>query len=273
MAQVSPVLQKKVDDSKTVIAQALDRYPLGELRVAFTGGKDSTLLLWLVTEVCKERGLSPPRCFCIDEGDMFDEVREFIRDIESTWNLTVDIVHNSDVSSHADGGLGGEVSIVELNQRNQREVERLGYDEDVFVYEPESYVGNHLMKTVACMTYVEENGVTAFFEGIRWDEQGARTDEQHFSPRPATEFNPEHIRINPILHFTEREVWDALLGFDLPFCQLYRQGYRSLGARVTTKKISDQPAWEQDLENTTERGGRRQDKEDIMGKLRDLGYM
>ena len=32
-------------------------------------------------------------------------------------------------------------------------------------------------------------------------------------------------------------------------------------------------AWEQDLENTTERGGRGQGKEAVMEKLRDLGYM
>jgi phosphoadenosine phosphosulfate reductase len=54
---------------------------------------------------------------------------------------------------------------------------------------------------------------------------------------------------------------------------LYADGYRSLGARVTTKKTCDVPAWEQDLENTTERGGRRQDKEGLMDKLRQLGYM
>ncbi|GAG70865.1 unnamed protein product, partial [marine sediment metagenome] len=33
------------------------------------------------------------------------------------------------------------------------------------------------------------------------------------------------------------------------------------------------PVWEQDLENTIERGGRRQDKEKSMDRLRKLGYM
>ena len=33
------------------------------------------------------------------------------------------------------------------------------------------------------------------------------------------------------------------------------------------------PAWEQDLEGTMERGGRVQDKEKIMERLRELGYM
>ena len=37
--------------------------------------------------------------------------------------------------------------------------------------------------------------------------------------------------------------------------------------------MSDTPAWEQDLEHTEERAGRRQDKEKTMARLRQLGYM
>jgi phosphoadenosine phosphosulfate reductase len=52
-----------------------------------------------------------------------------------------------------------------------------------------------------------------------------------------------------------------------------KRGYRSLGAKTTSTKNSDLPAWEQDLEHTTERAGRRQDKEAAMARLRKLGYM
>jgi phosphoadenosine phosphosulfate reductase len=251
----------------------LAKDPVEKLRIACTGGKDSTLVLWLVKQAIIGTKYVIPRCFCIDEGDMFDEVRDFIKQCERDWGVKVDMIHNSDVSSHSADGLGSEVRIADLNERNRKEVARLGYEEETFVYEPESYVGNHLMKTVTCMVYVEQNKLDGFFEGIRWDEQGARANETYFSPRPATEFNAAHMRINPILHFTEREVWDAFRHYKIPFCKLYQQGFRSLGARVTTKKITDVPAWEQDLENTTERGGRRQDKEGLMAKLRTLGYM
>jgi phosphoadenosine phosphosulfate reductase len=46
-----------------------------------------------------------------------------------------------------------------------------------------------------------------------------------------------------------------------------------LGAKTTSLKSSDIPAWDQDLENTEERAGRRQDKEKAMARLRKLGYM
>jgi phosphoadenosine phosphosulfate reductase len=129
------------------------------------------------------------------------------------------------------------------------------------------------MKTVTLNMYLEKYSIKAFFEGIRWDEAGSRASETYFSPRAGTKYSPEHMRVCPILHFTERDVWDAFHQCGIPILSLYREGYRSLGARVTTKKLSDIPAWEQDLENTTERGGRRQDKENLMAKLRELGYM
>lgn len=269
----SKIIEKKMEDSKKMLVETLEQYNTDDIAIAWTGGKDSTLVLEIVYQVCSEKGLKMPKCFCIDEGDMFDEVREFINETKKKYNVVVEFVHNEDVSKAADGKLGTMVSVDDLNERNRKEVERLGYEDEEFPYEPESFVGNHLMKTVALNMYLENNNIKAFFEGIRWDEQGARSDEKYYSPRPETEFNPEHTRLCPILHFTERDVWDAFFKYNIPVCPLYKQGYRSLGAKVTTRKTTDVPAWEQDLENTDERGGRRQDKEGLMKKLRDLGYM
>ena len=266
-------VEKKIADSKKVIREALERFDTERVAAAWTGGKDSTLVLWLIKRVCDEDGLPLPRCFCIDEGDMFDEVREFLDRVCGEWDVTLDFIHNHDVSAAAGGKLGATVKVKDLGERNRREIERLGYEEEEFSYEPESFVGNHLMKTVTLNMYLEEQKLKGFFEGIRWDEQESRANEKYFSPRPGTAFNPEHMRIFPILHFLEREVWETHFAFDIPVCNLYEKGYRSLGARVTTTKPSDIPAWEQDLENTYERGGRRQDKEHLMKRLRELGYM
>ena len=121
---------------------------------------------------------------------------------------------------------------------------------------------------------MQDHNVKAFFQGLRWDEQPERKDDPYFEDvKGDGEFTPTHSRFRPILQFTERDVWDAIHQFQIPFCSLYYQGYRSLGAKGSTVKSSDIPAWEQDLENTTERAGRGQDKEEIMGQLRSLGYM
>lgn len=271
--QKRELLDRKMADGRNIVREAFEKFPDDKLTVAWTGGKDSTLVLFLVKQVCDELKRPLPPCFCIDEGDVFDEIRQFLKDVGEKWNVKLTMLHNHDVSRAAGGKLGAMVKVADLNERNRREIERLGYEEDEFPYEPESFVGNHLMKTVMLNQYLEENGIEAFMEGIRWDEQQSRANEQYFSPRAATPYSPAHVRVCPILHFVERDVWDAHFAYDIPICSLYRQGYRSLGARVSTTKLADIPAWEQDLENTTERGGRRQDKEELMKKLRDLGYM
>lgn len=271
--EASPLLAKKMEDGKRVALDALSRYELDQIAVAWTGGKDSTLALYLVKQACGELGLPMPKCFNIDEGDMFPEVDRFIKEICADWGVECAYLHNEDVSRAAGGELGALVQVKDLNERNRREVQRLGYEEESFAYEPESFIGNHLMKTVALNDYLEREKVVAFFEGIRWDEQQSRSSETYFSNRPATPFSPEHTRVCPILHFTERDVWDAHFAYGIPACSLYEKGYRSLGARVSTSRSGDVPAWRQDLENTYERGGRRQDKEQLMEKLRQLGYM
>ena len=60
---------------------------------------------------------------------------------------------------------------------------------------------------------------------------------------------------------------------DLPVAPKYFEGFRSLGTRSGSAKSSDRPAWTQDLDGTGEREGRAQDKENLMARLRDLGYM
>jgi phosphoadenosine phosphosulfate reductase len=129
------------------------------------------------------------------------------------------------------------------------------------------------MKTVVFNEWLERNKIMAVFQGLRWDEHPARFDDKYFEKRDAEYLIPEHTRIRPILHFTEKDLWDTYAAFDIPHCVLYEQGYRSLGARTTSLKSSDVPAWDQDLEGTEERANRRQDKEQSMERLRMLGYM
>lgn len=109
---------------------------------------------------------------------------------------------------------------------------------------------------------------------LRKDEQAARKHDEYFTKKEGGHLMPEHTRISPILHFTERDIWDNIKLHNIPYCSLYEIGYRSLGARTTSNPgVVGVPAWEQDIEHTPERAGRRQDKEKAMERLRKLGYM
>ncbi len=261
-------LDQKIAKSKEIIQDAFARFDPNKLVIAWTGGKDSTLVLWLVREVCKEKGVPIPLLMFINEGYIFEEVCEFKDRMAREWSLRIQEVKNEDVLRLVKKP-GDRVRVEDLNRRNQEELKKLDFHDTSFIWEPESFVGNHLMKTVAMNLFLEKNRIEGVFVGVRWDEQSARANEVYLSPRKG----PDHTRIHPILHFKERDVWETTRRHRIPTNPLYAQGFRSLGTKDTTSKTSDLPAWEQDLENTTEREGRRQDKEGIMEKLRGLGYM
>ena len=266
---------KKIQDAHKIINQAFDTFKSEQLAITWTGGKDSTLTLWLIRQVCEDRGVALPGCMIIDEGDPFREIETFVDQYKSEWGIDLEVCRNDDVIEAAGGKLGAFVKVDSLNARNRAEIKRIGYEEDEFPFEAESFVGNHLMKTVMFNQFIEDNNIKGIFQGIRWDEHPARVNDKYFMKKETDgELNPEHTRICPILHFTERDVWDTTLTHKIPFNGLYKKGYRSLGAASTSKiAMEDVPAWNQDLENTGERDGRRQDKEEAMEKLRQLGYM
>ncbi len=266
-------LNHKIDKSKEIFKQAFEQFTPQETRLIWSGGKDSTLTLWICQQFCQKEGLDIPGAFTIDEGDAFEEIDEFLHRYSKEWKVELDWGRNEDVLKAAGNRLNAEITVADLSERNQAEIKRIGFELERFPFEAESYVGNHLMKTVVFNTYLEEKGVKAVFQGLRWDEQPARKNDPYVEEVPAAHLVPAHTRYRPILHFTERDIWDTTLHFTIPYCPLYKQGYRSLGAKTTSQKMSNIPAWEQDLENTVERAGRRQDKERTMDRLRKLGYM
>ncbi len=263
-----------VEKSKAVVREVFKQFALDELAITWTGGKDSTTTLWIIRQVCQEDKIKLPKVMTIDEFDSFEEIHDFINKYTKEWNLDIEWCRNDDVIKAAGGKLNATVKVKDLNERNQAELKRISFEEEAFPFEAESYVGNHLMKTVMFSEFIERHGIKGIFQGLRRDEQPARVQDEYFEHKEAAHLIPGHTRIKPILHFTERDIWDNIMVNKIPYCILYKQGYRSLGAKTTSAiAVADVPAWEQDLEHTTERAGRRQDKEQMMDRLRKLGYM
>ncbi|MEK7510274.1 MAG: phosphoadenosine phosphosulfate reductase family protein [Patescibacteria group bacterium] len=81
-----------------------------------------------------------------------------------------------------------------------------------------------------------------WFSGIRKDEGFTRVDFQQVENRDGL------LKINPILDFTEKDIWRYTAVYGLPVNPLYGRGYRSLSCSRCS-------AMEQD-ENESERAGR-----------------
>jgi phosphoadenosine phosphosulfate reductase len=261
-------IDKKLEQSKLIIREAMESFQIDNLAVAITGGKDSTTNLWLFKQVCEEMDYKLPLCVFIDEGDVFDEIKDFVEHIKKLWSFEMIYLRNEDVFSCAKN-IGDIIQISSLNEANQNAILEMNLTESQFPFIPDSPICNHLMKTIPLRDFIVNHHIKALSTAIRWDEIEAREIEDYFSARS----NPPHTRIHPILHLTERDIWIAIFKYDIPFNTLYRLGYRSLGARCATHKISDIPAWMQDLDNTPERMGRGREKETVMEQLRLLGYM
>lgn len=266
-------LARLIETSKAIVRQALETFNPDEIGITWTGGKDSTLTLWIIRQVCQGKGIPLPKTMIIGEGDEFEEIEAFVEKMKKEWKVPLEWCRNEDVLKQANYTLGAPVRVKNLSDRNQAELKRIGLNEEEFPFEAESYAGNHLMKTVVFNEWIERHNLKAIFQGLRWDEHPARFDDEYFEHKEAAHLVPEHTRIRPILHITERDLWDIYAAFEIPHCVLYEQGHRSLGAKTTSLKSTDIPAWEQDLENTDERAGRQQDKEKAMARLRQLGYM
>ncbi|NIT03497.1 hypothetical protein GTO10_00970, partial [Candidatus Saccharibacteria bacterium] len=78
---------------------------------------------------------------------IFPETLDFVKKWAKEWNVDVDFVQNDNVLEQVKK-LGDPVYVDKLDRRNKRALERLGFKEKSFPFEPESLVGNHLMKTV-----------------------------------------------------------------------------------------------------------------------------
>jgi len=160
------------------------------------------------------------------------------------------------------------------------------------------------LKTHALRELLKKKKYNAIFVAIRRDEEGTRAKERYFSPRgdsfewdfkdqPPELWNQfqtdmregTHIRVHPLLHWTEADVWRYIRQEKIPMIKLYfaRNGlrYRSLGCLPCTAPINSEAATideiiaELERTHTSERAGRAQDKADeyAMQKLRVEGYM
>lgn len=272
--EVKKRCRELVEKSKEVVRETFEKFEPSEIAITWTGGKDSTTDLWIIRQVCLEENITLPPVITIDEGDAFTEITDFLINISKKWNIDLKWLCNFDVLKCCQSHLGNTVKVQDLNERNQAELKRIELKEDSFTFEAESYAGNHLMKTVVLNKFIEENNTKALFMALRKDEQTARKSDEYFTKKEGGYLMPEHTRISPILHFAERDIWNNTKLHNIPYCSLYEVGYRSLGARTTSNPgVVGVPAWEQDLEHTPERAGRRQDKEKAMDRLRKLGYM
>ncbi len=189
-------LNWKIDFAQKVIKKALKNNP--RYFVAFTGGKDSTVLLHLVKSVVGMQ--TTVNILHIDTTVKFPQIMNFIDKMVKLFNLELYRYTNTEALNK---GLKIAKNISECCGE---------------------------LKINALKQAIEKFKVEVLFVGIRWDEQFARYHEKIFSKRE------NHLRVHPIAPFTENDIWTYINTFGIPYCSIYDEGYRSIGCMPCTKK-------------------------------------
>ena len=92
----------------------------------------------------------------------------------------------------------------------------------------------NILKVEPVKRAIEEMSVTCWVTGLRCTEGRTRTDFKEIEER-----DKDLIKLNPILIWKEREVWQYLALYGVKVNPLYAEGYRSLGCEPCTRITND----------------------------------
>jgi sulfate adenylyltransferase subunit 2 len=233
-------------------------------------GKDSNVMIWLARKAFF--GHVPFPVMHIDTGRKFPEMYAFRDWAAREWNLKL-ILEECPPIEEVDASLPPAA----------RSAAR---------------------KTLGLKNAIRKHGFTGIIAGIRRDEEAIRAKERVFSPRGDAGqwdfrdqppefwdfFNTDlppgtHLRIHPLLHWTELDIWLYTRREGIPVIDLYfaKKGkrYRSLGDKDITNPVPSTASTLDDIiaelraTRTPERAGRAMDHEteDAFERLRADGYM
>jgi sulfate adenylyltransferase subunit 2 len=267
-------LSKLESQSIYILREAFNKFE--PLAMLWSIGKDSTVLLWLARKAFL--GHVPFPLVHVDTTYKIPSMIEYRDRLVKDWKLQLVVGKNRAVLAAGTTYPEGKATRVEC-------------------------CGT--LKKDALKQVLDEHHFTGVIVGVRRDEEPTRAKERYFSPRDRNmEWNvddqpPElwdqfktdfekgaHIRIHPLLHWTEVNVWEYIERENIPVSPLYfadgsGQRYRSLGCAPCTLPIKSNAKTVREIieelrqTNTPERAGRAQDKEseDAFEKLRRDGYM
>lgn len=269
------------------------------LAMLWSVGKDSTVLLWLARKAFL--GNVPFPLVHIDTSYKIPEMIAYRDRLALEWKLNMVYGQNEEALKNKQTFPDGNVDRLTCCKLLKTEALKNTLNGNWNRYRLNHETGKY---------EIDDNSepYTGVIVGARADEEGSRSKERYFSPRDIenqwevgdqppefwnqfkTDFAPgTHLRIHPLLDWTEINIWEYIKHENIPTVSLYYdQGngtrYRSLGCYPCTSPIEStaknvdeiiEELRSGKLKNVAERSGRAQDKENggTLEVLRRSGYM
>ena len=262
-------------------------------------GKDSTVLLWLARKAFF--GHVPIPLVHIDTHYKIPEMIKYRDELAMKWKLNMLYGENAEALKNKATFPDGNVDRITCCRNLKSEALKHTLSGEWTRYRLDHASGG----------YVEDSNKEPYagvIVGVRADEEGSRSKERYFSPRDKdnewdvgdqppefwnqykTDFAPgTHVRIHPLLDWTELNIWEYIYKEEIPIIPLYfdrgeGKRYRSLGCYPCTSPVESTAKNVEEIveelragkfTNVAERSGREQDKADGGGleTLRRDGYM
>lgn len=269
------------------------------LAMLWSVGKDSTVMLWLARKAFF--GHVPIPLVHVDTSYKIPEMIEYRDELARKWKLNMVYGQNQAALKNKMTYPEGNCDRIECCRLLKSEALKHTLSGEWERFRMDHTTGQYKKDT-------DTAPYTGVIVGVRADEEGSRSKERYFSPRDKsndwdigdqppelwnqykTDFAPgSHVRIHPLLDWTELNIWEYIEREQIPITSLYfdrgeSKRYRSLGCYPCTSSV-DSTAKDigevlvelgsGKFSNIAERSGREQDKADggSLETLRRDGYM
>ncbi len=216
-------LNEKVEHAKSLVKDAVSKYK--RIAVACSFGKDSMVAVHL------SRSVEPKiPIFSVMTVYKPQETLEYLVEMNREINLdaTVYMVADEIPKIFKNNNINTVLLQTQDFQRYSSEIKkRTGKD----IYETEPDECCRLLKVEPTSEAVKD--LDAWITGLRKTEGQIREDYQEVEAKGGL------VKINPILQFTELDIWRYLAMNSIKVNPLYKKGYRSLGCEPCSIIVSD----------------------------------
>jgi sulfate adenylyltransferase subunit 2 len=286
-------------ESKSIYILREARAGFKDLCMLWSVGKDSTVMLYLARKAFF--GRVPFPLVHIDTHYKIPEMTAYRDRLAMEWGLDMIVGKNEEALRAKKTFPDKAVDRVQCCRLLKTEALKRTLDGTHDRYRLDLNTGKYAVD-------ISKEPYSGVIVGVRSDEEGSRSKERYFSARDKesawnigdqapelwdqfkTEFvRGTHVRVHPLLDWTEVDIWEYILRENIPTVSLYYdhgggKRYRSLGCWPCTFPVESTARNAKEIveelrtgrfARVAERSGRAQDKDDGGGleTLRREGYM